>query len=142
MRNVRTWSLMLLAALTGIPEVVGAQEPEPATRTALIEREQSAKVAVMKPYEPNAGERWALKAQDILVSGGLHWHPFFQSAYAGGGFTLGAGYMHHVSPYNLIDVRGSYTFSGYKRAEAEFIAPRLFERRGELSILGGWREAT
>lgn len=39
-------------------------------------------------------------------------------------------------------MRGSYTISGYKRIEAEFVAPRLFERRGHLSVLGGWREAT
>ena len=31
---------------------------------------------------------------------------------------------------------------GYKRAEVEFTAPRLFHRRGSLSVLGGWREAT
>ena len=68
--------------------------------------------------------------------------PFFDSAYSGGGFTLGLGYMHFVSPYNQIDVRGSYTALGYKRVEAEFIAPRLFHRRGELTVLGGWREAT
>ncbi len=42
----------------------------------------------------------------------------------------------------MLDVRGSYTIKGYKRAEAEFIAPRLFHRRGALSLLGGWREAT
>ena len=34
------------------------------------------------------------------------------------------------------------TFSGYKRIEAEFLAPRLFNRRGVLSVIGGWREAT
>ena len=39
-------------------------------------------------------------------------------------------------------MRGSYTITGYKRAEAEFVAPRLFNRRGQLSVLGGWREAT
>ena len=39
-------------------------------------------------------------------------------------------------------MRGSYSLLGYKRAEAEFIAPRLFNRRGTLSVLGGWREAT
>ena len=60
----------------------------------------------------------------------------------GGGFTLGAGYAHHVSAYNMLDVRGSYTILGYKRIEAEFTAPRLFHRRGSLSVLGGWREAT
>ena len=39
-------------------------------------------------------------------------------------------------------MRGSYSIKDYKRIEAEFIAPRLFHRRGTLSVLGGWREAT
>jgi outer membrane protein assembly factor BamA len=118
------------------------QQPAPATREAAIEQKQAAKAEASKPYEPNAGERWAKKAQDILVGGGLKWHPFFENAYSGGGFTLGAGYKNFVSAYNTLDVRGSYTFSGYKRVEAEFIAPRLFNRRGTLTLLGGWREAT
>ena len=42
----------------------------------------------------------------------------------------------------MVDVRGSYTIAGYKRAEVEFLAPRMFNRRGQLSLLGGWREAT
>ena len=61
------------------------------------------------------------KVEDLTVNGGLHWHQFSQSAYHGAGFTFGAGYMHHVSPYNLVDVRGSYSILGYKRLEAEFI---------------------
>jgi outer membrane protein assembly factor BamA len=72
----------------------------------------------------------------------MHWHPFFTSAYAGGGFTLGAGYATHVGSYNTIDFRGSWTPSGYLRAETEFIAPRLFDRRGRLSAVAGWRKAT
>ena len=32
--------------------------------------------------------------------------------------------------------------SSYKLAEAEFNSPRLFDRRGELTVLGGWRDAT
>ena len=47
-----------------------------------------------------------------------------------------------MSAYNYIDVRGSYSICGYKRAEAEFVAPRLFNRRAHLSVIGGWREAT
>ena len=82
------------------------------------------------------------RISDAFLSGQLHWHAFWQNAYSGGGFTLGAGYLQHVSPYNSLDVRGSITFSGYKRIEAEFIAPELFARRGTLSVLGGWREAT
>jgi hypothetical protein len=72
----------------------------------------------------------------------LNWHPFFDSAYRGGGFAFGVGYQRFVSSYNSVDLRGSYTVSGYKRVEAEFVAPRLFERRAHLSVLGGWREAT
>ena len=47
-----------------------------------------------------------------------------------------------MSAYNFVDVRGSYSLANYKRAEVEFVAPRLFHRRGELSLLGGWRDAT
>jgi hypothetical protein len=50
--------------------------------------------------------------------------------------------MHHVSSYNLVDVRGSYSIRSYKRAEVEFMAPRMFQRRGSLSLLAGYREAT
>ncbi len=39
-------------------------------------------------------------------------------------------------------MRGSYSIKGYKRAEAEFVAPRLFQRRGALTVVAGWREAT
>jgi len=50
--------------------------------------------------------------------------------------------MFHPSPYSTLDVRGNYSIRSYKLAEAEFISPRLFDRRGELKLLGGWRDAT
>ena len=65
-----------------------------------------------------------------------------RARYSGGGFTLGAGYAKHVSSYNTVDFRGSYTLKNYKRIEAEFLAPRLFDRHAWLSVIGGWREAT
>ena len=84
---------------------------------------------------------WVKKVEEMFLSGNVKWHPFFTSAYGGGGFTLGAGYLAHVRDYDTLDMRGSYTFSNYKRLEAEYVAPRLFARRARLSILGGWREA-
>jgi hypothetical protein len=135
-------ALFVVLALCGGAAAVAAQDKEPTTRTEAIERDKAKKSTELKPYEPNKVEEWIDRAEDLMLSGRLHWHPFFQNAYSGGGFTLGAGYMRHVSPYNFVDVRGSITFSGYKRIEAEFIAPRLFNRRGRLSVLGGWREAT
>ncbi len=119
-----------------------AQASQPATRQAAIEQEQAAKVPNLHPYIPNKGERIFQHVDTILEGGALRWHPFFESAYSGGGFTLGVGHANYVSAYNYIDVRGSYTFSNYKRAEVEFVAPRMFNRRGHLSVLGGWREAT
>jgi hypothetical protein len=120
---------------------VSAQQPSPG-REAMLEQAQAQKAAELRPVEPGRVEEFFDKVEDTFVTGRTPVHPFFESAYAGGGFTLGAGYRHFVSSYNQIDVRGSYTFSGYKRIEAVFIAPRMFDRRGALTAIGGWREAT
>ncbi len=142
MRTRRLWRLLTLIAVATAPATSAfAQQPEPTTREAAIEQEQEAKTRDLHPYAPGKAEELMNKAEELLASG-LKLHPFFQSAYSGGGFTLGAGYAQHVGAYNFLDFRGSYTITGYKRIEAEFRAPRLFNRRGDLSLIGGWREAT
>ena len=143
MCRVGMWRLIAVIALAaGTATPVLAQQPEATTREEAIERAQVEKDKSLHPYVPGKVEALFTRAEDILVNGVPRWHPFFDSADYGGGLTLGAGYAHHVSPYNLLDVRGSYTILGYKRIEAEFTAPRLFHRRGSLTLLGGWREAT
>ncbi len=132
--------LVAWVALSASPGFAGDQEAT--TRAAVIEQAEAEKAKALRPFKPGKAEEWLNRVSDIMLTGGLHWHPFFNSAYSGGGFTLGAGYIRHVSSYNTIDVRGSWTPSGYKRAEAELFAPRMFGRRGVLSLLGGWREAT
>jgi hypothetical protein len=130
-----------LTAFVAAP--AGAQESETATRASLIEQARAAKAAASQPYTPGTAEKYLDYAENFLKNGQLHWHPFFNSAYAGGGFTLGAGYMQHLGSYNLLDLRGSYPFSGYKRVEAAFTVPGTsFGRRMNLSFVGGWREAT
>ncbi len=120
-----------------------AQSPADAdSRVAVIAAAQAKKATVLAPYVPNKAEALAEFVEDQFLTGLFTWHPYFESAYAGGGFTLGVGHVSHVGAYNAFDVRGSYTPSGYKRVEAEFRAPRLFNRRGVLSVIGGWREAT
>ncbi len=133
--------LACAAAWLGSNWAVAAQAQEP-SRTGLIEQAQAEKVKTLRPYPVSKGERIMNKVEDITVNGGLHWHPFFENAYRGGGFAAGVGYMHPVSSYSLIDVRGSYSIRNYKRAEIEFAAPRIFHRRGSLSLLAGFREAT
>ena len=154
MRTLDVLRLFTLAALAAAsttaaaaqapppPETEPPQASQPATRQAAIEQEQAAKVPTLHPYVSNKGERIFQRLDTLLERGTLRWHPFFESAYSGGGFTLGFGHANYVSAYNTIDVRGSYTISNYKRVEAEFVAPRMFNRRGHLSVLGGWREAT
>ena len=112
------------------------------TRSGRLTAQQLEKSTRLKPYEPKKAEKWVKTLEEQLITGAVHWHPFFQSAYAGGGFTIGAGYLSHVGSYNTLDLRGSYTPSGYIRLEGEYRAARLFDRRGTLSLLTGWREAT
>jgi hypothetical protein len=156
-RALRTVKLVTAVALTlGMTNAVAAQappadppEPAPAaqaaqaqTRQAEIDREEAAKVPKLHPYVVNKAEKIFQRVDTVLEGGTLRWHPFFENAYSGGGFTLGVGHASYVSAYNYIDVRGSWTFSNYKRIEAEFVAPRMFNRRAQLSVIGGWREAT
>jgi hypothetical protein len=134
--------VVAVSTLLGVPRALAQTAPgEGETRAGIIEAQQKEKAGKLAPYEPNKAELWVKKVEEQFITGNVHWHPFFTSAYGGGGFTLGAGYLTHVRDYNTLDVRGSYTFSNYKRLESEYIAPRLFGRRGRLSVLGGWREA-
>jgi hypothetical protein len=140
--------IVALAATTAAaqdvsPQLQNDQSAQPvASRTALIEQLQAEKAAALVPEKPGKAEAYVTQVSDIMLGGQMHWHAFFHNAYAGGGFTLGAGYTQFVSPTNTLDVRGSITFSGYKRIEAEFIAPNLLKRRATFSAIGGWREAT
>jgi len=137
----RPATFLVFSALVWAAGIGMVRAQEPATREALIEQEQEAKAAALKPAEPGKAEQYVNRLSDSFLAG-MALHPFFESSYTGGGFTLGAGYLKHVSAYNTLDVRGSFTPSGYTRLEAEFIAPSLFARRGVLSVLGGWRDAT
>jgi len=119
-----------------------AQTPDPDTRQAAVERAQIEKAGSLHPYVPSRAERLITGLENTFVNNTTTWHPYFQNAYSGGGFALGAGYLQHVSPYNFVDLRGSYSVSQYRLAEVEFSAPRLFHRRGEVSLIGGWRDAT
>src|SRR5215510_790760 len=117
MRTLGIWRLLSLVALVAAPATRAvAQQAEPPTREAAIEQEQGTKATQLHPYVPGKTERLLNRADDLLVSG-LRFHPFFQSAYSGGGFTLGAGYAQHIGAYNYIDFRGSYTITNYKRIE-------------------------
>jgi len=135
-------ALITLTFIAEASTMAQAQTSEPDTREAAVERAQSEKAKTLHPYVPSRAERLITQVENTLVNGTTRWHPYFENSYSGGGFALGAGYLQRVSPYNFVDARGSYSVAGYKLAEAEFVAPRLFHRRGELLVTGGWRDAT
>jgi hypothetical protein len=143
MRVVSLFSVFTTVMLLGGTAAASqGQTPEPDTREATVEQAQAEKAKNLHPYVPSRGERLITELSNAFVNVTTKWHPYFQNAYSGGGFALGGGYAHYVSPYNFVDVRGSYSVARYKLAEAEFSAPRLFHRRGKLSAVGGWRDAT
>ena len=133
------WKLITVPALVVLSAGAAvAQETQPPTREQAIEQAQAEKDKALHPVVPTKAEYWLDKAEEIL-SNGMKWHPFFENAYSGGGFTLGAGYAFYLGPYSFLDVRGSYTITGYKRFEAEFSrAPALQPAR---QALGAWRVA-
>lgn len=115
---------------------------EPSTRHTAIEQEETAKVTHLQPPVRRKVDPIFERIDRTLQGYQPRRHLFLENAYSGGGFAIGAGYASYVSAYNYIDTRASYSITNYKRAEAEFVAPRIFKRRGQLSVLGGWREAT
>jgi Omp85 superfamily domain len=127
-------------ALAQSPEQ--SPEPQPETRQSTIETAAVEKAQSLHPYEVTIPEKLTARIEKHFTNQTIRWHPFLENAYRGGGFAAGAGYMFHPSEYSTLDVRGSYSIRSYKIAEAEFISPRLFDRRGELTVLGGWRDAT
>jgi hypothetical protein len=135
-------TILLCAMMVAVPAHAQPDVAAEGTRAALIAAEQAAKAKELHPPTPSRGEAIVRKIEEQFISGNRNWHPFFENAYAGGGLTGGLGYTKFLGSYNTLDVRGSITISGYKRAEAEFRAPRLFNRTGVLSVVGGWREAT
>ena len=117
-------------------------EPEPQTRHTTIEGAAAEKANDLYPYEVTTAEKVITRIENRFTNQTVRWHPYLENAYRGGGFAAGAGYLFHPGAYSTLDVRGSYSLSSYKLAEAEFNSSRLFDRRGELMLLGGWRDAT
>ena len=140
----------LFGVCTSLAFVVGAAhtalaqqpQPDPETRQTVIVNAVDDKAKSLQPYEVTFTEKVFAQIEKRFNNGLVTWHPFLENAYRGGGFAAGAGYMFHTGAYSSLDVRGSYSIRSYKLAEAEFINPRLFDRRGELTVLGGWRDAT
>jgi hypothetical protein len=112
------------------------------TREAVIAAEQADKATRLVPRVETRTERIIGRARRALTEEPSGFYPVFDSAYSGGGFTLGAGYRQFTGDRASWSVLGLYSIKSYKRVEANFASPGhargLFEVRGRI----GWRDAT
>ena len=88
-------ALLTVLAVSSMARAQNAAPPED-TRAGTIAAQEQQKATQLHTYEPNKAEKYVKKLEEQFLTGSLHWHPFFQNAYAGGGFTLGAGYLTHL----------------------------------------------
>src|SRR5690349_9499994 len=89
---MRTRSTTIPAVLLTLCAAHGwAQVPATDTRASVVSQAQAAKSAELHPYVRGKAEAYLDRAETILTTG-ARLHPYFESAYSGGGFTLGAGY--------------------------------------------------
>src|SRR4051812_48974291 len=82
---------------------VWAQDNDSDRRSATLGQAQAVKFTQLHPYVPGKVEK-SLNRSEIILTSGMRLHPYFQSAYSGGGFTLGAGYRTWVGSYDTVDV--------------------------------------
>jgi hypothetical protein len=81
-----TLALVASALLLCATQPASAQSPPAGdTRAARLAAEKAEKAKQLKPYEPNKAEVLVKKLEEQFLTGAMHWHPFFTSAYSGGG---------------------------------------------------------
>lgn len=112
------------------------------SRQEVIAKEQAEKARALKPYETSKAERIYLTAKSKILEmpGGVY--PYFDSVYAGGGLTLGAGYRRYYGDRTFWDLRGLYSLTNYKLLELFMDSPGHWDGRIDLRGRAGFRDAT
>lgn len=112
------------------------------TRAALIVAEQAEKAKHLRPYTPNRIERRVISFRQGLIERPSGLYPLIDSVYAGGGFTLGAGYRQFYGDRTYADVKGLYSIKSYKLVEVSTDSWGHAAGRLDLHARAGWRDAT
>jgi hypothetical protein len=91
---------------------------------------------------PSKAEEIAAQIQHRFLESPSGLYTWLDSAYSGGGFTLGAGYRSFTGDRTFWDARGLYSVKSYKRFELLTTSLGLAHDRVNLQAIGGWRDAT
>ena len=132
-------ALVAVAVASHRPRPFGAGRA--VARRAASSRRSRRKSENLRPAEPGKAEAVRRRGcRTCSSSGNMHWHPFWQNAYSGGGFTLGAGYcrprellqparrsrQHHA--LGLQAARGGVLRAGAVRAPRHAVGARRLAR--------------
>ena len=132
---VLTSTLFLLIALSPL---AAAQD----SRAAVIGAEQAEKAKALAPYVPNAAERTLVTLQREILQDPSGMYPLFATVYSGGGFTLGGGYRRFYGDRTHADLKGLFSFKGYKQVEVSTDSWGHANGRLDFHARTGWRDAT
>ena len=130
--------IALCAALALLPLPAFAQD----TREAEWAAEQAKKAAAQARYEPTRAEALLVTLKHKFLEEPSGFYPYFASVYSGGGFTLGAGHRQFTGDRTHWDVKGLYSFKGYKFLEVTTDSWGHANGRVDLHARLGWRDAT
>jgi hypothetical protein len=123
----------------GIVLPAGATAQE--TRAEEIAARQKEKAAASTPYQPSRVESFLTRLEENFASPPNGFYPEVGSIYAGGGFSLGAGYRHFYAREAVWDIRGLYSIKAYKQVEVGTRTPWHGNGRWSLGVKAGWLDA-
>ena len=117
--------------------------PTPATRAAAIEQAQAEKATALHPFAPGKARGLSRQRRSDAAHAAASQCTRSSTAPTPAAASRSAPATPRTSARTTCSTcAAAITFKGYKRIEAAFMAPRVFDRRGALTLLGGWREAT
>jgi hypothetical protein len=130
------YALVIVASVI-LPGSAIAQE----TRAEEIAARQKEKAAASAPYQPSRFESFMTRLEENFASPPNGFYPEVGSIYAGGGFSLGAGYRRFYARNAVWDIRGLYSLKNYKQVEVGTRTPWHGNGRWSLGVRAGWLDA-
>ncbi|MCI0415449.1 hypothetical protein L0222_21970 [bacterium] len=104
------------------------------TRAAQLAAKQAEKAKVLEPYKPTKAEKWISNLEKSFAGTATGFYPYFGSAYAGGGFALGAGYRNVFGDTGGYHFHGAYSIRGYKMFDAGLRLPAFASGRMKTTV--------
>jgi hypothetical protein len=122
-----------------------AQEPDAASRAALLAQIREQKAKALQPYEPKGIEKALLYIEENRIIERLStadgWYPRIGGLTTGGGFAGGAGYRKHLFNEQLfVNTSAAISTKAYKEFVAQASYPQLLGGRLELGTNFRWRD--